>query len=298
MQRLSIMFDDNLYNVVICLVDVGHGVCDYDWVKGEPRCFCYCGYTGTDCRDHNYEEECSNTNNMNSNDTSSGAHHGAYDGCIYELTDTRGITAEYDLQYFHLNYDVFTIVDAHHPAFTYMFDICGGINAQLWVKNVSIPTECKYQASELHRDHGPCIKNYSNDDGTYTCVQYEDTTGEIPSAIQIDYAYNHVQGDVKCFWLGMEVASTDNLPAYSVELIDPDDAGKGVIFTILNGQWCTMGGRGIRNRELRVKLECPDDPRIEFDPQAHVKQFQNSVVEEIDTCVYEVSIVSPNACPV
>merc|ERR1712154_340843 len=38
-----------------CLVDndelcSGHGVCDYDWIKGKPKCFCYNGYYGADCR--------------------------------------------------------------------------------------------------------------------------------------------------------------------------------------------------------------------------------------------------------
>ena len=221
-----------------------------------------------------------------------------YDGCKFNLTDTRGMTAEYNLEYFSLNYDVFTVVDANKPQFTYMFDICGGINPQLWAKNTTVPNECKHPTSEPHKDYAPCIKNTSNEDGTYTCDKYEDTAGEIPSAIQIDSAYSNVEGDVKCFWLGMEVASADNMDEYSVELLDPDDAGKGVVFTILNGQWCTVNGQGVRNREFRVKLECPDDARIEFEPQSHVKQFQNSVVEEIDTCIYEVSIASPNACPV
>eukprot|EP00484_Ammonia_sp_Unknown_P016490 CAMPEP_0197035914 /NCGR_PEP_ID=MMETSP1384-20130603/13570_1 /TAXON_ID=29189 /ORGANISM="Ammonia sp." /LENGTH=359 /DNA_ID=CAMNT_0042466023 /DNA_START=31 /DNA_END=1110 /DNA_ORIENTATION=+ len=29
----------------------GHGVCDYDWQRGEPKCFCYYGWYGEDCHD-------------------------------------------------------------------------------------------------------------------------------------------------------------------------------------------------------------------------------------------------------
>eukprot|EP01083_Nonionella_stella_P114008 336644_1 len=29
----------------------GHGVCDYDWQRGKPKCFCYLGWDGPDCRD-------------------------------------------------------------------------------------------------------------------------------------------------------------------------------------------------------------------------------------------------------
>jgi len=223
-----------------------------------------------------------------------------YDGCKFELTDSKGMTAEYNLEYFQLDYDVFTVVDSEggqFRQFTYMFDICRSINSNLWSKNTSIPQECKHPAKDPADNYAPCIKSHVDEtDGvSIICDQYEDTTGEIPSAIQIDKNFHN---ETKCYWLGMEVASTDNLEEYTMELLDPDDAGKGVVFTILNGQWCapTYGFPG-RNRELRVKLECPDDARIEFEPDSHTTQFKNSVVEEVDTCIYEVSIVSPNACP-
>eukprot|EP01083_Nonionella_stella_P063087 163975_1 len=29
----------------------GHGVCDYDWQRGKPKCFCYLGWYGPVCRD-------------------------------------------------------------------------------------------------------------------------------------------------------------------------------------------------------------------------------------------------------
>eukprot|EP01083_Nonionella_stella_P094992 266627_1 len=39
-----------------CIVDndqlcSDHGVCDYDWSKGAPKCFCYNGWYGNDCSD-------------------------------------------------------------------------------------------------------------------------------------------------------------------------------------------------------------------------------------------------------
>jgi len=93
-----------------------------------------------------------------------------------------------------------------------------------------------------------------------------------------------------CYWLGMEAS---NEVEYKMELLDADNAGKGVVYTILNGEWCPV--KGI-NRELRIKLECPDDPRIEFEPSA-VNNIQSEAVEEIDTCIYELAVVSPLACP-
>ncbi len=30
---------------------IGHGVCDYDFKKGAPKCFCYNGFYGVDCHD-------------------------------------------------------------------------------------------------------------------------------------------------------------------------------------------------------------------------------------------------------
>ena len=226
-----------------------------------------------------------------------------YDGCKFDLTDSRGMTAEYDLTYFRLKYDVFTVVDSElsqNRQFTYLFDICGGINAQLWSANGTIPHQCKHPAAQPSAEYAPCIDWTLDSSNNFTkvCNKWEKTTGEIPSAVQIDNNWAGTN-ETKCYWLGMEVASNDSLPEYKMELLDKNDAGKGVIFTILNGQWCApSNGFPGRNRELRVKLECPDTARIEFEPDSHTQQFSTSVVEEVDTCIYEVAIESPNACPV
>ena len=117
------------------------------------------------------------------------------------------------------------------------------------------------------------------------CDLYGDPTGVIPSAVQVD-TINPNQ--TLCYWLGMEVK---NLPEYTMELLDPNDAGKGVVYTILNGEYCAEYQR---NRELRIKLECPDDSRIE-----HVEGgFSDSTVTEIEKCIYELSYITPVACPV
>jgi len=31
----------------------GHGVCDFDWKRGRPKCFCYKGWYGEDCHENN-----------------------------------------------------------------------------------------------------------------------------------------------------------------------------------------------------------------------------------------------------
>merc|ERR1719384_857453 len=126
----------------------------------------------------------------------------------------------------------------------------------------------------------------SKDDTVPQCISYANTAGELPSAVQLDTINN----ETACYWLGMEVESIESQNEndgveYKMELLYPDDAGKGVVYTILNGEWCPI--KGI-NRELRIKLECPDDPRIEFEPSA-VNNIQNEAVEEVDTCIYELA---------
>ena len=215
----------------------------------------------------------------------------AYDGCLFELTDTNGMTAEYDLSYFDLDssFEVFTVIDKQNTYFKYQFNICGAINAQLWQTNTTVPASCKHPMTQ----HGPCLVTKQNaDSNVLECQQYEPTSGKIPSAVQVDTIN---ENETNCYWLGMEVETSKGLAEYKKELLYPDDAGKGVIFTILNGEWCPSVGR---NRELRVKLECPDDKRIEFQPGIHTDNVEASVVEEIDTCIYELAVVSPLACPV
>eukprot|EP01083_Nonionella_stella_P257873 882146_1 len=206
-----------------------------------------------------------------------------YDGCKFNLTDSNGITAEYDLSWFHSENDVFRVIDAQNQYFEYMFNICGELPPQIFTDDAIIPTACAHPQT----DHGPCIK-ITDEDSVHKCDVYEQTVGKVPSAIQIDTLDPN---NTRCYWLGMEVNQPDH--EYNIELLNPHDAGKGVTFTILNGEWCESVGR---NRQLRIELECPDDSRIEFIPHS-APQFESFPVQEIDTCVYQLAIQSPNACP-
>eukprot|EP01083_Nonionella_stella_P246041 854695_1 len=215
----------------------------------------------------------------------------SYDGCKFEKTDTNGMTAEYDLQYFNLPKNIFRVIDEKNPYFEYVFNICGAIDPKVMIDNRTIPEVCAHPAS----NHGPCIMDHQVANSTIpVCNEengYENTAGKTPSAMQIDSFDNTTK---QCYWLGMEISSADKMPEYNIDLLNPNDAGKGVIFTILNGEWCPSVGR---NRELRIKLECPDDNRIEFEPGVHQTQIQHETVTEIDTCIYELAVISPNACP-
>ena len=215
---------------------------------------------------------------------------GLYDGCkSFTLTDSKGMSASYDLSHFNLIGEVFQVTDKGNRNFVYDFNICGAIDTALFVSNTTIPHQCAQPGDR----HGPCIDWYSpastgTGEAVPVCRTYETTTGEIPSAVQVEH-YGNV---TRCYWLGMGLES---LPEYNRTLLDPDDAGKGVVFTILNGEWCESVGR---NRELRVKLECPDDPRIEFEPSAHKQAVSEAEVDEVDTCIYELAVKTPLACPV
>merc|ERR550525_563502 len=218
---------------------------------------------------------------------------GVYEGCkSFTLTDSRGMSASYDLSHFNLKNEVFQVTDAGNRNFVYDFNICGAIDTSLFTGGDSlIPQQCAQPGTQ----HGPCIEYYTGaDTGTGSavpqCKSYEDATGEVPSAVQIEH-YDNV---TRCYWLGMGVENAA-IPEYNRTLLDPDDAGKGVVFTILNGEWCESVGR---NRELRVKLECPDTPRIEFEPSAHKQAISVAEVNEVDTCIYELAVQTPLACPI
>jgi len=215
---------------------------------------------------------------------------GLYEGCKeFSLTDSRGMTATYDLSEFNLNLDVFQVTDTNNPDYHYDFNICGQIDEEIFTDSAIIPEHCAHPQTQ----HGPCIETYEPTDiGIPQCKTYEATTGRVPSALQV--VTDSRNNATTCYWLGMAVQSADHIPEYTKALLDPDDAGKGVVFTILNGEWCDVVGR---NRELRVKLECPDDPRIEFEPGAHYNDVQSEAVEEVDTCIYELAVATPLACP-
>eukprot|EP01083_Nonionella_stella_P305541 1066280_1 len=217
-----------------------------------------------------------------------------YHGCVFNLSDTNGISAEYDLNWFNLKNDVWRVIDAQNEYFEYVFNICGELLPSVFTNNATIPTACVHPQT----DHGPCIEITDAEDAKsvpkcdVSTGGYEPTVGKVPSAIQIDTLNSN---DTRCYWLGMEVNKSDDLPEYNMKLLDPHDAGKGVTFTILNGEWCESVGR---NRELRIELECPDDARIEFvPPNAPQMHTEEVAVEEIDTCIYRLAVQSPNACP-
>eukprot|EP01083_Nonionella_stella_P272125 922566_1 len=85
-----------------------------------------------------------------------------------------------------------------------------------------------------------------------------------------------------------------NMLSYGIELIDANDSGKGVIFKIMNGQYCDEGAR---NRELNIKLECPHTSGYEFDPYEEAQKIKNESIFESDMCIYEIEWKSPLACP-
>eukprot|EP01084_Bolivina_argentea_P257331 433532_1 len=208
-----------------------------------------------------------------------------YDNCVFNLTDSRGIVAEYDLEWFNLAYEVFEVTDAMNKNYVYKFNICGKINTDLFTNNETIPNSC----IETGEEHGPCIKEHVDSDGTITCVQREDVTGKVASAVQIDKATG------SCQWIGMEVSSKDEMPEFSVELYDEDNAGKGIKYSILNGEWCP--GPVSKNRELQITLICPDDNRIEFEPGKDGTQILTEEVDEYPPCTYSLVVESPLACP-
>eukprot|EP00486_Rosalina_sp_Unknown_P016461 CAMPEP_0201594560 /NCGR_PEP_ID=MMETSP0190_2-20130828/191837_1 /ASSEMBLY_ACC=CAM_ASM_000263 /TAXON_ID=37353 /ORGANISM="Rosalina sp." /LENGTH=224 /DNA_ID=CAMNT_0048054219 /DNA_START=1423 /DNA_END=2097 /DNA_ORIENTATION=- len=84
------------------------------------------------------------------------------------------------------------------------------------------------------------------------------------------------------------------MPSFDVSLIDKNDSGRGIQFTIQNGQYCREGDS---NRQLIVKLQCPDSRGYEFDPEQEAKSIINETVLESETCIYELSLESPLACP-
>jgi len=217
---------------------------------------------------------------------------GLYEGCkSFSLTDSRNMTATYDLSAFNLEAEVFQVTDSGNRNFVYDFNVCGAIDAVLFASNTTIPHQCAHPADR----HGPCIEWYSGADSATgsavpVCKTFAPTTGQTPSAVQVEH-YGNV---TRCYWLGMGVDPAANLAEYERALLDPDDAGKGVVFSILNGEWCPTVGR---NRELRVKLQCPDDPRIEVEPGSHRHAVSTSEVDEVATCVYELAVQTPLACP-
>lgn len=97
-----------------------------------------------------------------------------------------------------------------------------------------------------------------------------------------------------CYWLGTDVCPGFNLPSSSVSLLDTSDSGRGVVYSIENGEPCEDEGR---NRRLDVTLRCPSTLRESFSPEQEARSVFDEAVLESDTCVYEIEIESPLACP-
>lgn len=210
--------------------------------------------------------------------------------CEYTLTDSNGVSSYYDLSEFYFSDGVHEVDDSDTTTnFIYKFNICGTIPPPVFVGNTTIPSYC------LGSDKGPCI-DFSDSNGTITCNQiYPDTSAQIvPSAVQI-ISFSGV--DSECFWLSAELS--DNIvdltqfPNYNVELLDPSNSGSGVVFTMLNGQFCSAGYD--MNRQLSVSLKCPDSTKTEWD--ADLARVITESVTESPTCHYHLTFESPLACP-
>ena len=84
-----------------------------------------------------------------------------------------------------------------------------------------------------------------------------------------------------------------NLPNYNVSLYDKNDAGKGIVYKIMNGEYCTLVNK---NKELNINLVCPSTERLQFNPD-NLVTILNETIEEGPTCTYTLEYESPLACP-
>ena len=186
--------------------------------------------------------------------------------------------------------------DSMDREYVYKFNVCGDIDD---FEN-NVPSQC------TDYNHGPCthwdVSTWSVGNETQsskTCDNDYDTfdSGMRAKAVQIYYPKkrgNETAPEPMCYWLGTDLPDGFDLKSYNVSLIDEDDSGRGVIYKILNGQYCQESER---NRELNLRLTCPDTRVDAFDPYDEAKRIINESVLESDTCVYEIGLESPLACP-
>ena len=259
----------------------GNGVCDYDYTTNKAKCFCFDGYTGDYCSTQiaptpTAIETPSPTTNENA--------YPGYDGCEYELTDTKGMTGFYNLKYFNLKDEVFDVNDKENTdIYAYKFNVCGDIPATI------SPGQVPKQCWSTGKEHGPCLQIVNN-----TCVKYYNES-DVATAVQVDTSDEYV----RCYWLATQLNNNyvdDYAPLikkdYSIELYDKDNAGLGVIFTLYNGDYCDSIKE---NRKLKIHLICPDTKRYTFLPDEELDI--NETVLEDPTCTYSLYYISPLACP-
>lgn len=251
----------------------------FHFLHFRPQCFCYWGYCGDDCSTHD-QERCASklyniTDSVPKNDEES---------CLFELTDANGLKVWYNLSEFDLKNENFVVDDEEDREYVYKFNICG--NLENFEDNEHIPSSCR------DYNHGPCT-HVDHEQGL--CVNDYDTfdSNAIPKAVQIYIPENETWND-SCWWLGMDLPDGFGMPSFEVSLIDTEDAGRGVVYRIRNGEKCDEGKR---NRELNVRLICPDTRVSEFDPEIEAQNVLNETVLESETCLYELSLESPLACP-
>ena len=263
----------------------GHGICEFDFTNLKPKCYCYYGYCGDDCSNTN----CDPNSNLLYNITAPNDD----ESCLFELIDSFGIKSYYNLSYFNLNNEVFVVDDMLDREYVYKFNICGDIDN--FFDETIIPSSC------TNYNHGPCTyfkkTEYSYKNETTTTKYCDNTYDTFSSkssakAVQLYYPTNN-KSEPMCYWLGMDVPNFD-MPSFNVTLLDQNDTGRGVIFKIQNGQYCDEGER---NRELNVQLRCPDTRGFDFDPQQEAKSIINESILESETCIYNIELESPLACP-
>lgn len=196
--------------------------------------------------------------------------------CAYQqLEDLYGITANYDLSSFILDDGVFE-VDISDSNLKYKFNICNEISSTVYSE--TIPSFCNI--SEMVK---PCVK-FSGMNCSQMCTESNDEMH--PSAIEINTA------NEECVWMGMVMSDVYNMSDYKIELIDEYNTGRGVLFTIYNGAYCSEYNT---NRELTVKLICPHQKEFAYAPSDATTVTETLTV---DDCSYEVSYRSVLACPV
>lgn len=263
----------------------GHGVCEFDYTNNKPQCYCYYGWDGDDCSQQSTNQELYNITAPNDEDS-----------CLFELEDSFGIKAHYNLSYFNVKGENWQVDDFNDREYIYKFQICG--NLQLFDDDTEIPLQCR----DDNVNHGPCShwkeSQYSYNNITTTnryCDNTYDTitSNSIPKAVQLYYPKDN-KSEIACYWLGMDVCDEFNMPSFSVGLLDKNDSGRGIKYTIENGEYCDEGDS---NRELIIQLQCPDTRGYEFDPEQEAKSIINETILESTTCIYEIKLESPLACP-
>ncbi|ETO09848.1 hypothetical protein RFI_27527 [Reticulomyxa filosa] len=217
-----------------------------------------------------------------------------FTACTFTFIDNNQINVYYNLSDFRLDDKAYQVYDSEPNTFKYLFNFCNTIPSS-WYKNTSrVPTSCYTAAGPCQninsQNSHQCDDTFSIENKlrylgeiTYTlilnCSFYRNKWNTTALALQLQAMSSYEENpNAKCYWLGAQM-NKDSMPDYNVSLLDPNDAGRGMLFEYMNGAWCSSAGI---NRRLRVKLQCPDSNREYFDPD-----IANSLSE---TVLYTICI--------